>query len=380
MPDPERGARAWPFPAQTPVTEVLEWSTDVLVTEAAEQRIALRTVSRSTLTSLHLLDAAGLAEAAELGRAGPLDDWHLPLWHLARPATAPVGEADLTILVDTIDGAFDGADEAVVAADGGRAHLIEIAAVLPDRLEIAAPAGVSLVHAIVAPTGTAFLARPVDIDRRRQGLGTVTASFTLRNSDGGAATSPYPQHQGLDVLTDPAVLRQPLAETLSQTVEAIDNGFGPIVLEPVLTHVQRRSTITLIDRGSPRVTRRGWLLSLRGRQRAFWLPTWGRELVLQAAVTAGATSIVVAPLADPSVWIGRQLMIDHPTGPVFREITAAAWDALGIRLSIAAPGKSIALGTPIHLLLKVRSDADRIEIQHGAVASEMTLPVVEVPA
>lgn len=375
MPD-----RLWPFQAQTPITEVLEWSTDVLVTEAAEQRIALRTAPRSTLTLSHLLDATGFAEAAELGRSGPLDDWNLPLWHLARPATAPIDAADLMVFVDTTDGAIDGAAQAVVAADSGRAHLIEIAAVLPDRLELAAVAGVSLVHAIVAPVGTAFLARPVEIDRRRQGLGTVTASFTLRNVGGADAASPYPQHQGLGVLTDPAVLRQPLAETLGQTVEAIDNGFGPIVLEPVLTHVQRRSTITLIDRGTARRTRRRWLLSLRGRQRAFWLPTWGRELVLQAAVTSGATSIVVAPLADPSVWIGRHLMVDHPTGPIFREITAAAWDALGIRLTIAAPGKSIALDTPVHLLLKVRSDADRIELTHGPNRTELALPLIETPS
>ncbi|PHQ74630.1 MAG: hypothetical protein COB82_04100, partial [Marinobacter sp.] len=142
----------------------------------------------------------------------------------------------------------------------------------------------------------------------------------------------------------------------------------------------RRSTITLIDRGSARLARGLWLLSLRGRQRAFWLPTWGRELVLQAAATSGATSIVVAPLADPSVWIGRHLMIDHPTGPVFREITAAAWDALGIRLSIAAPGKSVALGTPVHLLVKVRSDADRIELTHGANRTELALPLIETPS
>ncbi|MCV2882476.1 hypothetical protein [Actibacterium sp. XHP0104] len=372
--------RLWPFPAQRPVTEVLEWSTDVLVTEAAEQRIALRTGPRSTLALSHLLDATGLAEATELGRAGPLDDWALPLWHLARPATAPVDAANLTVFIDTTDGAFDGAAQAIIASNGGRAHLIEIAAVWPDRLELAAAAGVSLVRAIVAPVGSAFLARPVEIDRRRQGLGTVTASFTLRTSDGSAAASPYPQHQGLDVLTDPAVLRQTLAETLGQTVEAIDNGFGPITLEPILTHVQRRSTITLIDRGTARLTRRRWLLSLRGRQRAFWLPSWGLELVLQAAVTSGATSIIVAPLADPSVWVGRHLMIDHPTGPVFREITAAAWDALGIRLSIAAPGKSIALDTPIHLLVKVRSDADRIELTHGPNRTELSLPLIETPS
>src|SRR6056297_4133621 len=223
MPDPERGVRASPFPAQTPVSEVLECSTDVLVTEAAEQRIALRIGPRSTLTLSHLLDAAGLAEAAELGRAGPLDDWILPLWHLARPATAPIDAADLTVFVGTTDGAYDGAGQAVIAADGGGAHLIEIAAVLSDRLELAVAAGVSLVHAIVAPVGTTFLARPVEIDRRRQGIGTVTASFTLRDVGGAFAASPYPQHQGLDVLTDLAVLRQPLAETLGQTLEAIDN-------------------------------------------------------------------------------------------------------------------------------------------------------------
>ncbi|GGL58778.1 vWA domain-containing protein [Wenxinia marina] len=556
MPD-----RLWPFAAQRPVTEVLEWSTDVLVTEAAEQRIALRTAPRSTLTFPHLIDAIGLAGAAELGRAASLDDWTLPLWHLARSATAPIDPADPVILVDTTDGAFGGAGQAVVAADGVAAHLVEVAAVLPDRLELATRAGVSLVHAVVAPVGTAFFARPLEIDRGRQGLGTVRASFTLRSlvpaawigrtaiyiamdtsgsmsgsrmaaqkaalarlvhwiseeafptndiivvtwnasvtgsllrrnadaaayaevttwiealsdatsggTDFGAAVSEapdffagatdkrrilifvtdgepspasslaaakatlatlpdvevfafnialsdtgataqidttpvdgvpvvpagdpdvlvssiraafggaLPQYQGLDVLTDPAVLRQPLAETLGQTVEAIDNGFGTIVLETLLTHVQRRSTITLIDRGPARLTRRRWLLSLRGRQRAFWLPTWGRELVLQAAITSDATSIVVAPLADPSVWIGRHLMIDHPTGPIFREITAATWDALGIGLSITAPGKSIPLGTPIHLLVKVRSDADRIELKHGPNRTELALPLIETPS
>src|SRR6056297_3222919 len=118
--------RLWPFAAQTPVTEVLEWSTDVLVTESSEQRIALRTAPRSTLTVTHLLDAVGLAEPAELGRTGPLDDWILPLWHVARPATALVDAADLTVFVDTTDGAFEGAAQAVIAADGGMAQLVEI--------------------------------------------------------------------------------------------------------------------------------------------------------------------------------------------------------------------------------------------------------------
>ncbi|AVW90697.1 hypothetical protein [Celeribacter baekdonensis] len=368
----------WPFPVRQPVTEVLEWNTDTLITEAAEQRIALRTVPRSILTVSHLLDASDLSRAAELARAGPLDDWTVPLWHLARPSTVPVDAADITVFVDTGEGAFEAPGQAVIAADGGVAYLVEVSAVLPDWLELAAPAGVTLAHPIVAPVGTGILTRPIEIDRRRQGLGTVTATFTLQTGTDLSASS-YATHLGLDVLTDPAVLRQPLAESIAQSVEYIDNGFGPIVIEPVLTHVQRRSTITLIDRGAGRWSRRRWLYSLRGRQRAFWLPTWGRELVLQAAVTSSATSVIIVENMDPGVLIGRHVMFEIVSGPVFCEITNAVYDALGIRLTIAAPGKSIPITTPIHLLTKFRLDTDRIEIEHFAGRTEFAASLIEIP-
>lgn len=371
--------RLWPFPVRHPVTEVLEWNTDTLITEAAEQRIALRTLPRSILTVSHLLNASDLARAAELARAGLVDKWTVPLWHLARPSTVPVGAADITVFVDTGEGAFEAPGQAVIAADGGVAYLVEVSAVLPDRLELAAPAGVSLVHPIVTPVGTGILTRPIEIDRRRQGLGTVTATFTLQTGTDLSA-SIYPTHLGLNVLTDPAVLRQPLGETIGQTVEFIDNGFGPIVIEPVLTHVQRRSTIALVDRGTARWTRRRWLHALRGRQRGFWLPTWGRELVLQSSVTSSATSVIVSATADPGVWIGRHVMFDISSGPLFREITNAVYDALGIRLTIAAPGKSIPVTTPVHLLTKVRLDTDRIEIEHFGNRSEFAASLIEIPA
>ena len=369
----------WPFPVRQPITEVLEWNTDTLITEAAEQRIALRTLPRSILTVSHLLNASDLARAAELARAGLVDKWTVPLWHLARPATAPIDAADLTVFVDTGEATFEAPGQAVIAADGGEAYLVVVSAVLPDRLELAAPAGVSLVHPIVAPVGIGFLTRPIEIDRRRQGLGIVTASFTLQDGTELAASS-YPTHLGFDVLTDPAVLRQPLAESIAQSVEYIDNGFGPIVIEPVLTHVQRRSTVTFVDRGVARWMRRRWLHGLRGRQRAFWLPTWGRELILQTPVTSSATSVVVAATADPGVWIGRHVMFDIASGPVFREITNAVYDALGIRLTIAAPGKTIPITTPIHLLTRVRLDTDRIELEHFADRTEFAASLIEIPA
>lgn len=379
MPDPAGSARLWPFPARQPLVEVLEWKTDVLETEGAEQRIALRTLPRSIITFTHMLDAAGMANAAELARAGFSGAWLVPLWHMARSVASAVDAADMVIFTDTTDGAFDGVSRAVIATDGGVAHRIEVGAVYPDRIGLVSPTGVNLLHPVVAPAQPAIMTRALEIDRRRQGLGRVKAVFMLQNTVDLPAAG-FPEYLGSGVLTDPAVLRQPLAESLGQSVEYIDNGFGPVVIEPVLTRFRRQSIITLLDRGAARRTRRGWLYGLRGRQRAFWLPTWGRELVLQAPVASSATAITVAPAADPNDWIGRHIMFEDDAMPVFREITGAVYDALGIRLTIAATGDSLPATTPVHLLLKVRLDTDRIELEHYTTRTEFAASVIEVPA
>jgi hypothetical protein len=64
----------------------------------------------------------------------------------------------------------------------------------------------------------------------------------------------------------------------------------------------------------------------------------------------------------------------------FRSITAAIADGLDHRLTISSNlGEPVPIGAKVYFLNAVRADADRVEIQHGAVASELTLPVIEVP-
>jgi hypothetical protein len=364
---------------QQPIAEVLEWRTDVLMSRAAEQRIALRPVPREILTYRQLLDAAGTARALELVRAGATAEWLVPVWSMAARAGVAVAATDLVIPIDTASADYRAPGHAVVAADGGAAHLVAVAAVLPDRLELAAPVGIDLADPIIAPARRGILTAPLETERSRRPHRTVTATFTL--ADGAElGASPWPTHLGLDVPTDPAVLRQPLRATLGQTVEQMDNGFGPIVLEPVRSYLQRRSIISTVDYGAAaRWARRRWLLSLQGRQRAFWLPSWGRELVLRAPVGAADTSMVVAPIGDLDAYVGRHAMIDLGGG-IFREVTGAAFDALGHRLAIAAPGIAVPAATPVHWMTRVRLDADRVELVHLATRTEMSAAVIEVPA
>ena len=164
--------------------------------------------------------------------------------------------------------------------------------------------------------------RPRD-RRRRQNDGTVSATFLLRDAP-DLAPPVLPSYLGSPVQTDPSLTRTPLSASLRRAVEYVDNGFGPVVIEPLRDVFERGETITLKAQGpAKRWALRRWLWSLRGRQASFWLPTWGRELQLQVAMTSGSAQMRVAPVAELTAYVGRKILLEMPGGPRFRTITAA---------------------------------------------------------
>ncbi|TKZ15435.1 hypothetical protein FAP39_17250 [Shimia litoralis] len=389
MSEPADPPHLWPFPLRWPLIETQEWRTDVLATKDAEQRIALRTMPRTRLTCVSILEARGLASAAELARGGVFSTWQLPLWHRATPLAAPVDAGDTEVLLNTGGLGFAVGDHAALATGasiaGCSVDIHEIAEVLEDRLVLTLPVSMTAPHASVMPVSKARMQGPVEILRRRQSLGTVTAKFLLapQADQSATLTSLYPTYQGKNVLMDPAVLRQPLSEAVDNPVDYIDNGFGPIEIEALRSYAQRRSNITLVDRGPARWTSQAWLQSLRGRQNSFWLPSWGRELGLQVPLARGDTSGFFNPAQvslDPDSLVGRHLMIELPGGALFREVLAASGDALSLQITLAAPGVAVPRDTPIHLMHHMRLDADRIEVMHTPNRMEMSLPLIEVPA
>jgi hypothetical protein len=378
----------WPFLAAQEITEVLEWRTDVLQSQAGEQRIALRSRPLEIVTFQHRCDALGMARAAELARAGFAAEWQVPLWHMAVQPTADVAQGATEIAFDTTAADFRAGDAVAVVVDGREASVAEIADVGADRLILVEPLGAQLPAAIVAaariavaPVRAGVLSASVEIARRRQNDGMVTATFLLRDAPDLSATV-MPTYLGRPVQTDPSLTRSPITASLRRAVEYVDNGFGPVVVEPLRDLFERGEAITLKAQGaSERWALRRWLWSLRGRQASFWLPTWGRELQLRAAMTSGSTLMRVAPITDLAGYVGRAILLEMPSGLRFRTINAAVVDSADHRLTISSSlGESVAIGTKVHFLTLVRSDADRIEIRHGAVASEVTLPVVEVLA
>jgi len=378
----------WPFPAAQEITEVLEWRTDILQARAGEQRIALRPRPREIVTFRHRLDAPGMARAAELARAGFAGEWHVPLWHLALQPNAALAQGATEILLDTGVSDFRAGDMAAVAIDGREAATVPIASVQADRLILAEPVLLQLSgptiaarRVTVAPIRAGFLTTAVEIARRRQGEGTVTATFLLRVAPDLAAPT-LPSYLGRPVQTDPSLIRRPLTTSLRRSVEYVDNGFGPVMVEPLREVFTRSEALTLKAQDSAaRWAQRRWLWSLRGRQASFWLPTWGHELQLRSPMTSGSVLMRVAPVAELPAYVGRRIMLEMPGVLRFRSITAATPDGPDHRLTLSSNlGEPVPLATKVHFLTPMRADTDRVEIQHGAVASEVTLAVVEVGA
>jgi hypothetical protein len=379
-------ASLWPFPAAQEITEVLEWRTDLLQTRTSEQRIALRPRPREIVTLRHRLDALGMSRAAELARAGFVGDWRVPLWHMAVTPSSDLVQGASEFLIDTGSSDFRSGQMAALAVDGREAIPITITSVHPDRLVLVAPLGAELptpvvaaARATIAPIRLGLLTAPAEITRRRQGDGVVTANFLLR--DAPDLTLPVlPTYLGRPVQTNPSLLRRPLAATLRRAVEYVDNGFGPLKVEPLRDMFERSETITLKAQGpTARHLLRRWLWSLRGRQTSFWLPTWGHELQLRAPMTGGSVLMHVAPISSLVDYVGRRVMLEMPTALRFRTITAATPEGPDHRLTLSSNlGEPVPVSTKVHFLTLMRADADRVEIQHGTVASEVTVPVVEV--
>jgi hypothetical protein len=387
MPDWMDPPPLWPFPAADSVSEVLEWRTDVLQARAGEQRIALRSLPREIVTFRHRCDALNMARAVELVRSGFAGDWGVPLWHMAQQPTMDLTQGDLEIALDTNVADFRAEGFAAIALDGGEAAPVEISAIQPHRLILAEPLvlqaptmTVSAGRVTVAPLRIGILASALEIERRRQNDGTVSATFLLRDAL-DLAPLVLPSYLGYPVQTDPSLTRAPLTASLRRAVEYVDNGVGPVVIQPLRDVFERGETITLKERGPvERWALRRWLWSLRGRQASFWRPTWGRELQLQVAMTSGSAQMRVAPVAGLTAYVGRKILLEMPGGARFRTITAAVAEGSVHRLTISSNlGEPVPIGTNVHFMTHVRSDADRVEIEHGAIASEVTLPVLEVP-
>lgn len=365
----------WPFRPVPASTETLAWETQVIKTPASERRISLRP-ARQAFNYSYLLRDAENAEAEWLVRTYPLGDWWVPLWFEASAAQA-VDTAQTVFAVST-DAHYFAGGSLVVWASCDAATVCEIDSVAPGSVTLTAPVGTTYAKAVIMPVRTCWMDGGLRQSRiRERGLTDVAVTFQCRDVDAPEAT-PWAQYLDLDLVTKCGTV-EPLAAAVAPVFNTIDNGQGPVALEPQDEFIASRHTMSWRLQ-SNLWERREWLNYIRGRDRAFWLVDWQRDFILINPISAAAVTVTVKNLAPVAAdLVGRSILFDDGTKTP-RIITGASDSGANQVLTIAAIGRDIPTTAKVGLLRKVRLDSDVIELahQHGFYTATR-LPLVEVP-
>lgn len=373
----------WPFRPMT-AQESLEWLTDMLASRTGEQRIALRSAPRQIIGySFRTLPAMlGWAKAFAQRRAGaPLS---IPIW-IEQQVVGNISSADTTIACDTTWGDWRVGVGVMIWDDWNNNVIAIVTAVSDTQLTLSSAVGQDFTQPTIAPIRTALATEGFQVTRNTT-YSDLTAKFQSLDNvflDGDAG---YPQYQSLDVLTEAPKLIADIAESIVRAAEYVDNGFGPIAVETLLTYADFGQTLSFHEtRGARLWHRRLWLHSLMGKQKAFWLPSFNMDLELQATIGASDTVITVKSIGPASVYGGKQIAFLLKDGTMFfRQIDDVANVGDNDDLTISSSlGQSVAAADigVLCFMTKVRLNADSVTIDHQFEdASTVSVAVTEVPA
>jgi hypothetical protein len=224
----------------------------------------------------------------------------------------------------------------------------------------------------------------IDITRNGAGNQQLTATFKVTdNIDLGESS--LTQYQGYDVFTDGNIVLGSLSERIMVPVQEFDNGSGPVVIETLQDYTEFSQSLGRVIIGKEDLwTFRKWLHSRKGKQKAFYLPTWNNDFELvddvaefdtilqvrntQASLFSSVPFDIMLKLNDGSIMYRRvSAVTEYPT-----------YEALTIDAAVGVVGMAD-VKTLCHLNL-CRLNADSIELKHKHNLVETTIPISEVPA
>ena len=388
------GARVvvWPHMAQRPITETLEFLTDVLEARTgAEQRVMVRAEPRNSYRALY--QSSDPQEVALL--LNELFGWQgrtfgVPQWQYARHLGADLAGGETVLNVDTTNADFRDGGLVIFWKDYATWEIGEIVSHSSSQITLARAltSAHSAINTWVVPMHLCVGSDPTSYSRTGNGvLQAELAWRSVESVDVSAADGSLTLYQGMPVLSD-LNFAENAAESVAAEYTTIDSRSGVFEtlvkrLAPVVATAKRWDTDDLAAAWATRQL----LYALRGRQRSFWLPTFRADFQLASTIGPSDTAITVLPesyqrlvnLQEPLAHIAIYLN----SGTVFyRAITsvvpAGANEQLGIDSTLGVTVNPSDV-LRISYLVRSRLDADSIEILHQRPGSiQVTVPVVGV--
>jgi len=371
--------RAWPFKPRTPVLEALQWSTDIFLAKAAEQRVALRVQPRRIFSYAHTLTDEEVNFARVLVRNTQGQGFYVPDWTQAEQVGTILSGAEVTLPVDLSVATYG--TKALVWESVYQYEVVDVTEDSTGFLE--ADVSESYGSAWVMPVFYGDAPDGFSVDRLGKSLNGCNIQFVLTECEDISAAL-YPTYRGHEVITDcPVTGGDTFAESTGYELSTFDNVVGDEEYIRARDYIQhtfqmRWHRFTRADVYSLRQ----WLHSRKGRQKAFWLSSFGKDLTPASSISGTTLQVYNDILARPAPFDLE--IVGKSTHRV--QVTAAATGAdvngrptanLTLDTSVTEDLSDI---QRISYLMCARFDADRIELEHAAKGGTVVqVPCREIP-
>lgn len=366
------------------ISERLEWRTDVMQAFGAEQRMGLRQAPRQSYSLEWLLDNQEYSRMRTQAIGWSHRVFSVPVWAELSLDTHDVLAGDLRIDIDTRYSDYHDGGVVGVLGDDGRIQAYEIDTVFDDHIELKRPASFETLGARIVPLR---FARALDgFTFERDGSAYIRAKATLSAYDTrDLAYDDWPSYRGARVMLDRHAMIGSLSDRVSWLLDVFDNGTGLIETDIQTSWARNRMGIGFIKQGHEAIWQvRRWLHARKGRWKAFYIPTWNRDLEVLDTITPATLGINIKSISWGVYLDEADIMIQLKDGTrFFRHISGVIAIPDGEQITMDnSLGQEVAPDDIdfICFLYLVRLDADSVTIEHRpAQSATISISVIEVP-
>lgn len=270
----------WPFMPQTEVKERLEWRTEILSSYDKEQRVSLRLAPRQSLEYDFICDPQQFSRMKAAAYLWSHRLYGVPIWYDAvRAGTLAAGAT--TITIDTRYSDFNAGGLALVWVSDVNNEVVEIVSKTTSSITIKRGLLNEYPSPLVAPIQLGFTPNGVSFDRTPSDMTRANVKFELTGNTRVAQSFTATTYKGYYVVTDYVRMFGGVDENISRPLDIVDSEAGPRVLDVSSNLGNRRAVVTSYAKSmSERWNTRSWFHYLNGKQKAFWLPTWNKDIEL----------------------------------------------------------------------------------------------------
>lgn len=297
-----------PMEYEAPTVEILAFLTDVIdALNGKEQRLALRNSPRQMFEVNYLLTENDRQRMQLL-----LMDWMdqvfgFPLWHEKLQLTAAVSAgATVYPVLGASNVDFRVGGLAIIFTDANTFDVINVIAKTDTTITAQSPSQNAYPKgATIMPLRTAVIRRMVSGRQHPNRLEEFRIAFEVTDNDTGGlvgSTTPgfWSLYNSRVLFSDSNVVDGPMNEQFARRVYRVDNETGVISQSSPWDKSKRSHQKGFVARNRAEIMQlRKLLLALRGRQKAFYIPTFIEDLTVKANLAIGTNTMDIDRIEYP---------------------------------------------------------------------------------